>query len=319
MGFAKILFNQVFIMFLLLAIGYFLFKIRFITADAANQITKIVLHVVTPAVILNTYQMDYDPALARNLLLGFGLSAAAILIAILISNFARIGAGRTLCIERFAVIFSNCGFMAIPLVSAIFGELGVFYTNTYITVYQVVVWTYGVMLMTGSDPHSDQSSGEAVSRKLLTLGKRFLTPTMISILIGLICYFFRIKFPAPVKTTTEYIASMNTPLAMLVSGMYLAQNNLLDSLKNFRAYYIVLLKCFVVPLAVLALFYFLPFDDTLLTTLLITSACPSASNCLLFAALYKQDIKTASNAFTLTTLFSIISIPLVILIKGLLF
>ena len=315
MEFAKILFNQVLIMFLLLAVGYLLFKIRFITADAANQITKIVLHVVTPALILNTYQMDYDPALAWNMLLGFGLSAGALGIAILISNLARIKSGSTLCIERFAIVFSNCGFMAVPLVNALFGEVGVFYCNTYITVYNILVWTYGVALMTGGAAKNETGNS---SHRVTSLFKRFLTPTMICIVLGLICYFFQIKFPAPVKTTVEYIASMNTPLAMLVSGMYLAQNNLFDALKKFRTYYVVLLKCFVVPLVVLAVFCFLPLDDTLFTTILIASACPSASNSLLFAALYGQDIKTASNAFTLTTLFSIISIPLIILIKGML-
>ncbi len=316
MEFALILMNQVFIMFLLLAVGFFLYRIHFVTAEAVKQMTGIVLHVVTPCLILSTYQMDYDPALARNMLIGFALSALSMLIGGVISQLARIGRTDNLRLERFCILFTNCGFMAIPLIDAVFGELGVFYCNTYLTVFHIVVWTYGIFLMNGR-----QAAGKKeplTASRLAASLKPFLTPTMISIAVGLLCYFLPIKFPSPVRTTIDYIASMNTPLAMIVSGMYIAQSDILKALKRPRVYYITLIRCLLVPLAVLGVFLFLPFDDTLLTVLLIVSACPTASLSVLFAASYGKDVNAASNIFTLTTLVSILTIPAVILIRGLL-
>lgn len=325
-----ILMNQVFIMFLLLAVGFLLYKIRLVDQRTTKQMTSIVLHLVTPALILNTYQMDYDTSLTKNMLLGFLLSAIGIGIGMIISNLARIRNKKSLSIERFTVIFTNCGFMAIPLIDAVFGELGVFYCNTYMTMFNIIVWTYGVALMNGADTGRAGQSGtetedpaapppsKSFRQRLRSSLRPFLTPTMICIAAGLICYFFQIKFPAPVKTTVSYIASMNTPLAMIVSGMYIAQGDLLKAFQKLRNYYIVFLKCFLAPAAVLLAFLFLPLDDTLLTTILIASACPSASMAVLFAGIYGKDVETASNIFTMTTLVSIVSIPAVILLKGLL-
>lgn len=329
MDFALILMNQVFIMFLLLAVGFFLYKIKFVSQSTTKQMTSIVLHLVTPALILNTYQMDYDTALTKNMLTGFLLSAASILIGLIISNFARIRNKKSLSIERFTVIFSNCGFMAIPLIDAVFGEIGVFYCNTYMTMFNIIVWTYGVALMNRKDPGERQTTHAAsealrkepksgIKKNLLSSLRPFLTPTMVCIVFGLLCYFLQIKFPSPVKTTVGYIASMNTPLAMIVSGMYIAQSDFLSAFKKLRNYYIVFLKCFLVPIAVLFAFLLLPIDDTLFTTVLIASACPSASMSVLFAGIYGKDVETASNIFTMTTLLSILSIPAVILLKSLL-
>lgn len=303
-------------MFLLLAVGFVLYRIRFVTEEAMNQMTGIVLHVVTPSLILSTYQMDYNPALTQNMLLGFALSALSMLIGILVSHLAQIGRAGNLALERFCILFTNCGFMAIPLVNAVFGELGVFYCNTYLTVFHILVWTYGIHLMNG---RQRSKPGRRVSFANLAASlKPFLTPTMICIAVGLMCYFFSIKFPAPVRTTVDYIASMNTPLAMIVSGMYIAKSDILGALKKPRVWYIALIRCLIVPLSVLFVFLLLPFDDTLLTVLLIVSSCPSASLSVLFAAAYKKDVQTASHIFTLTTLASILSIPAVILLKGLL-
>ncbi len=306
MEYAKILVNQVFIMFLLIMLGFILYKIKLISNQTNQQLTGIVLFVVIPAMIVDSYQIDFEANEAKNMLLGFVLSLISILIAILISHVLRIGADqKKLVTERFSVIFTNCGFMGIPLVYAIFGKLGVFYCNTYLTMFNLILWTYGVTLM-------KNRSGE--KRNVRQVMKSFLSPTIICIALGLTMYFLKIKLPQPVAKATEYIASMNTPLAMIVSGVYIAQSNLLASIKKLRLYYVTLIKSFVIPLIVLAIFAFLPLDHTLLMTILVAAACPTASTAMLFANNYKQDVERASNLFTICTVFSIISIPIVILI-----
>ncbi len=306
MEYAKILVNQVFIMFLLIMIGFILYKIKFISNQTNQQLTGVVLSVVIPAMIVDSYQIEFEVNEAKNMLLGFFLSFISSLIAILISNLLRIGADKKkLVTERFCVIFSNCGFMGIPLVYAIFGKLGVFYCNTYITMFNIILWTYGVTLM-------KNRSGE--KRTVRQVIRSLVSPTMICIAIGLTMYLLNIKLPQPIAKATEYIASMNTPLAMIVSGVYIAQSNLLASIKKLRIYYVTLIKSFIVPLIVLVIFAFIPLDNTLRMIILIATACPTASSAMLFASNYKQDVERASNIFTICTIFSIISIPIIILI-----
>lgn len=308
MNYTFTLIEQIFIMFLLLFIGFFLYKIKMVSTETNQQLTKIVLNLVNPAVVLSAYQVAYDPEQAKNMLYGFLLSAISMGIAILVSQCCKIK-GKKGCVptEQFAVVFTNCGFIGLPLLFALFGKLGVFYCNTYVTVFNLMIWTYGITLM---------SRGAKETRKISVKDqlKQLLTPTMVCIGIGLVLYFARIRLPHPVHMTVDYIASMNTPLAMLVSGVYIAQSDLLGALKNLRIYYLMVLKCFVVPLLVLLVFSFLPMNQLLKTSILLLAACPTGANTMLFAAGYHGNVERASNIFTLTTLCSILSLPIIIML-----
>lgn len=303
MEFSMILAQQVLVMFLLLLAGMILYRCQNVRDNAVGQLTNMVLYLVAPFLILKTYQMEYDPQLTKNLLLGFLLSALSIGIGIVISMIMR-WRGNPLQVptERFTIIFTNCGFMGIPLVSAVFGDMGVVYCTTYLTMFNLLVWTYGLVLMKGKDKKAP----------LLTRLKPFLTPTMVCIVLGIGMYFLQLRLPKPVEEAVTYIASMNTPLAMLVSGMYIVRSGVLSSLKNSRLYLAMLVKCFLVPLAVLAVLYVLPLDNTLRMTILIASACPTAANSILFADRFGGDERFASHMFALSTLVSIVSIPAVI-------
>lgn len=305
MELAGILANQVIVMFLLLAAGMLLYKIKMITEEGNRQIAGVVLYVVAPLLILDTFCMEYDAELTKNMLLGFLLSASSILLSAFVSQLLRIK-GKKECIptERFMVIFTNCGFMGIPLAEAVFGEVGVVYCTMYLTMYNLLVWTYGLVLMKGKS-RERKSFAERL--------KPFLTSTMVCIVVGLGIYFFRIPVPKQIKSALGYISSMNTPLAMLVSGIYIAQGNIIGALRKGRVYVVSAVKCFLVPFLTALVLAFLPFDEKLKTTILILSACPSGANGMLFANRFGGDAKTASHVFAVTTLVSVVSIPLMVM------
>ena len=305
MELAGILVNQVVVMFLLLATGMILYKIGMITDEGNRQMAGVVLYVVAPLLILDTYSMEYDATITKNMLLGFVLSAISITIGILVSYGLKVGSRKeSYPTERFTVIFTNCGFMGIPLAQAVFGDIGVIYCTTYITMFNLFVWTYGLALMRGK---SRERCG--LKEKL----KPFLTPTMFCIVIGLLVYFFQIPLPKQLKSAVGYISSMNTPLAMIVSGIYIAQGDLIGALKKGRVYAVSAMKCLVVPFFMIFVLLFLPFDEKLKTTILILSACPSGANGMLFANRFGGDAKTASNVFTVTTIAGILCIPLMVM------
>ena len=193
--------------------------------------------------------------------------------------------------------------MGIPLIMAVAGTTGVFYSNTYLMMFQLAVWTFGVSLL-------QRSNGTKFTPK--TVLKLFANPTVISVFIGLACYFLRISFPKPITKTCEYLADMNTPLAMLVAGMLIAKVNLLGSFLRLRNYYIVFLRLIVFPLCLIGLFQFLPQPHDIKEYILIVTSCPTATNTILFARKFRRDVETASQIFALCTLSSIITIPLII-------
>lgn len=310
MEFSLILAEQVLVMFLLLLAGGILYKCRIVKEEGLKQMTDILLYLVMPFLILDTYQIDYNAELTLNMLLGFALSVGCIVLTIFLTQVLRIGAKKEqLTTERFTVIFTNCGFMGIPLISAVFGDMGVFYGTTYLTIFNFMIWTYGLALMQGK-----QTEKKPLKDRL----RPFCSPTMICIALGVGMYFMQLKFPEPAERAISYIASMNTPLAMLIAGMNIVRSGLLQGLKRKRLYVTAAMKCFIAPIVTLFVLALLPVDATLRMTLLIASACPTGANGIMFAGKYNGDSKVASHMFALTTLCSIISIPVVIYIGTLL-
>lgn len=311
MEFGLILSEQVAVIFLLLLSGMVLYQTKLINAEGARQMTNVLLYLVAPLLILDTYQMEYQPEVARNMLFGFLISIVSFAIAIGVSRLAFLGGkAETVPTERFAICFTNCGFMAIPLVDAVFGSMGVLYCTTYLTIFNLLLWTFGLRLMEGKRP-------EQKSRRDRL--KQLLSPTMICVALGILFYFCRIRLPETVGRAVSFLASMNTPLAMLVAGVNIAQSGLPAALKQPRVYAIMGIKCFLVPLVTMAFFAVLPLDKTLLLSILISSACPTAANTIMFAGKFGGDEARASQLFAVTTLVSIVSMPLVIILADMVF
>ena len=175
------IFGQTLIMLILIGAGVICAKTKLISEASNKELSRFVLQVVNPVVIFMSYQKPYKAELARNLLLTFVISAAAMCVLILLSYLlVRKKAGREFEIERFSAVYSNCGFMGIPLVDAIYHEEGVFYLTAFITVFNLIVWTHGVILVSGH-------------RDFRQVVKVFYSPTIISILLGMAAFFFSIS------------------------------------------------------------------------------------------------------------------------------
>lgn len=296
--------NQVFIMFLLILTGYACHRLGLISARANKQLANLLITVITAALIIDTYQTDFNPETARNLLISFVLSFGIILLGVAVSLLMKIkGTGRTAATERFGVIYSNSAYMGIPLLLATVGPTGVFYSSAFMIAFNVMSWAQGVTMLTG------KGSVRQVLRALLT-------PVTFSILISLPLFFFQIRLPAPVGDAVGYIASLLTPLSMLVSGVFIAQTNLIKAFTSLRVYAVSALRLLVVPLITLLVLWALPVDGELKTTMLILSAAPCATGTMLFASRFGGDVQRASGVFAVSTLFSIISMPLLITIAG---
>ena len=148
---AGIILQQAIIMLILNVVGMIAYYTGIVSREGGKQLSNVVLEIVTPVIIVHAYlEEEYDSRLVVNLLLTFVLAAASYVIAILISMlcFREKSAGKLAPIERFSATYSNCGFMGIPLASALFGAEGVFYVTAFLTIFFLFSWTHGVMQLT---------------------------------------------------------------------------------------------------------------------------------------------------------------------------
>ena len=216
MNITLILFKQIVIMFILIAIGYYLYKKKFVTLTGSNEIGKILLNLVIPIVIINSFWTERTIDKTNSLIHAAIVSIIVMAIAVLISTIIF---GKKNGVACFSSAFSNAGFIGIPLVQAVVGADAVFYISIMIVLINFLQWTYGIYVMT-SDP--------SVMKPSVVMKN----PIVISVLIGIVIYFLNIPRVDMVNTLISNITCINTPLAMFVSGIYLAQSQLLEIIKR---------------------------------------------------------------------------------------
>ncbi|MBE6902119.1 MAG: AEC family transporter [Ruminococcaceae bacterium] len=310
---AKIIAFQAVVMFILLFFGYFLYKKKMLSDESTKQLSAITLTIVNPIVIFNSYLMDFNVELLKGLAIAFGLAVVAHLALIAASMIAVRKSKPNYMIERFAMIYANCGFMGIPLVKATFGDEGVFYLTGFITVFNLFMWTHGTLMMSGQ-----RSAGFSDTAK--SIGKVLLSPAIIAIAIGMVFFFSGLRLPSVVQTPLDYIGSLNTPLAMIVSGATIAKAGLLRGFKCGRVYYVQLFKLLLVP-ALLTIAYVplvrLGVSATVINTILIASAAPTASATIMFSYKHGRDEAYASGHFAVSTIASMATMPIILLLSAL--
>ena len=188
--------------------------------------------------------------------------------------------------------------MAIPLLQALLGDDGVFYGSGYIAAFQVVIWSYGIYLIGGK---------ESISVK-----KMFVNPGVIGFVLALAVFCIGIPLPKIIIEPVSYMASLNTPLPMLIIGYHLANSNVLKGLKDIKLLFSCILRLFILPLFTVFIFYLLGLRGALPLALSICASAPTAALVTMFSAKFEGDTELSVTTVSLTTLLSIASMPVVI-------
>jgi predicted permease len=305
MSLASTAFYQIAIMFIIILVGIICFKIKLIDNYINKKLSDIVLLLVNPFVIFYSYQREFDATLLSGLLISLGLALITHLFAILLSYLVlrKKKHEADIAIERFAIIYSNCGFIGIPLVNGMLGSEGVFYLTAYMTIFNLVVWTHGMITVSGK---SDRK----------TILKALLSPSVIATVAGFIFFVSRIMLPDMINEAISYIGNMNTPMAMIVAGVTIAQTDLKEVIGKLRIYYIIIFKLLIIPIAILFLFSLFDIPKLVLLTSVLAAACPTAVTINLFSIKYNKNYLYASELFAVATILSMISIPLVMVIAN---
>lgn len=303
MNIVHLLIQQNLIMFIYLLIGYYLFHKKLVSREGSADIGKILLHVIIPATIVKSYCTN----LAKESLIGLVVSFTAALAALILSIFiTRICFKREDGLERFGVAFSNAGFIGIPLVQATLGSQATFYAASFVALLNIMQWTYGVFVMTGDC--------SAISWKKIRTN-----PIVLGFLSGIIVFLLPIELPNIVAGTLETLAAMNGPLAMMVLGIYLAQVPFQSIFTEWDIYKSTLIRLLLIPLLTIPLFMWLPeVYNEIKLTIVIVAAAPVGSNVAIFAQLYDKNYQKAVKEICMSTLFCIVTLPLVVGVANLL-
>ena len=297
MNITMILTKQIIIMFLLIAIGYFLFRKNMISLKGSGEIGKILLNIVIPVVILNSFWTERTPEKTQAFIFSAIISVVVMSISVIVSTFIY---GRKDGISCFSSAFSNAGFIGIPLVQAVVGSNAVFYISIMIVLINFLQWTYGVFVITNDSSVMKPSS---VIRN----------PIVISVVIGIVIYFLDIPRFEMANTFISNITCINTPLAMFNSGVYLAKSDLLGMLKNKKAWSVSFSRLVLIPIITAFILKMVPFGtEEMKVAIMLAAACPVGSNVAIFAQQYNKDYCGAVEQVCLSTVMCLVTIPVMV-------
>lgn len=291
---------QVAILFILIALGFLGGKIKYITEAGVKSINDIMLYFVTPCVVINAFQREFDKVLLNKLIVTMGAALIAHIIPCLLGIlFIKTKEDAVRKVYRFATVFSNSGFMALPLLDALLGSEGVFYGAGYLGVFNICAWSFGQYYM---------SKGTAE----FEVKKAIINPGVISIIIGLFFFFNSISLPEIILSPIKYLAGLNTPLPMLLIGYMISTLEFKDIVTIKEEAIPIVLRLIVSPLLVLFILYMLGLRGTMLVSTIVSTSAPIAAMTTMFAIKFDCDAKKAAKLVAVSTLFSIFTMTLIV-------
>ena len=305
MDLAVITAQQVAELFILIGLGALGAKTGLLRPEGKQTLSNLLVNLVVPAMIINSYRMEFSAEILHNLMAAFALSTLSILLGLIITLLftARSRDSRT-PIFRFACVFSNAGYMGLPLISALFGSEGLLYASAFFTMFNLLLWTVGYSMVSGS------SDPKKVAQSLLHC------PAIYAIVVGLVLYLLQIPLPDLIVQPMELLGDMNTPLSMLITGMLIASGDLHRTLTDQHIWKLTVVRMLFIPVLTIAAFAALGLFRYGMVTqvILLLECCPAAAITSVFAVQFGHDEQFAAGCVVLTTLLSILTLPLCALV-----
>lgn len=300
MQLAVITIRQVVILFFMIAAGFACAKFGVVKKEAKQAFSDLLVGVVVPCMVINSYLTPFDPQTLNNLFLAYGLSILLLVVGGAVTFFCT---ARTTPehrpILRFACIYSNAAYMGFPLISVLFGSEGLLYASAFVTIFNILLWTQGVLMLQGTRLNLRQTI-----RTILT------TPVLLAVAAGLVLYLTQIPVPELIRSPLEMIGNMNTPLSMFITGMMIAESDLKGLLSRKDLMPAVLIRLVLIPAVCFVLYRLLGLRGMAAQVVLLLEACPCAAITSVFAIRFGGDEELAAGTVVASTLLSIITLPL---------
>jgi predicted permease len=295
------LINQVIVLFIIMVVGFYAKKKKFLNAETDKGLSELLINITLPFMIVTSFNIKYEAEMVANakqiLVYSFLIHIGLIFISKLF--FFKFSKSKQQ-VFRFITIFCNVGFMGYPVLESIYGGTGVFYAAIFNIPFNLLVWTVGVMLYTGE-------------RDFKSIRKAITNPALMAVGIGMILFIFSIRLPMPIETSLKLVGSTTTPISMIIIGSMLAGLKFKNIFSDVSIYYATIVRLLVVPMIVYLVLKLLKVDEMLLNICVILQAMPAAVTTAIIAEKYGGDGLLASQCVFITTIVSVITIPIVIL------
>ena len=294
-----VIINQMLVLFIVMIIGYIANKKNILDVNMNKKISSLLLNITAPALILSSVvneSSEGDPKLVLEVvILSVILYAVLPLAGIFLAKILRVPKEDE-NLYQFMTIFSNIGFMGFPVIESIFGSSAVFFAAIINLVFNVFCFSYGIYLI---------SESNELSFDIKTL----INPGIIVSIIAIIIYITNIEVSPIIKEVTSMVGGITTPLAMMLIGSSLAQIPIKEVFLEKRLYPYTFIKQVIIPIIFLLVLKYFVTNELILGIIIITSAMPVGTITIMFCNEYEGNIKLASKAIFITTLFSVITIP----------
>ncbi len=302
MELAEITLYKTLVMAVLAVTGVFSYKTGIVDEAVNKKLSELVLTLFTPVLLFISFQKEFSEELLSGLGVSVFLSLVSFAVIWLVCKCVVYRQDKDYAaVEHIAMMYSNCGFIGIPMAQGIWGTDGVFYMTAYVAAANFLLWSHGIIVMSGK-------------KDVKALKNVFTSPTILAIVMGVVCFLARIRIPVILKEPMEMIADMNTPMAMMVAGINIAQADLRRTFKKLRLYWLSFVKLVVMPAVLIGLFRLAPVGDEVKTVMVLATSCPVGVTGSLFALRYGKDAVYASELFAMSTIISIATVPFMMLL-----
>ena len=291
-----IMINQTVAIFLMMAVGIVLFKTKRLDNQGAAQMANVALYVAGPAITITAFATTFD---AEKLVAGGLCMLLTVLFTLGSATIGWLVYRDRQRISQMGIMISNMGFMGIPLVQAVLGEEYVFYVSACIAAQIPITFTYGIWLIS-------QDKSEVSPKRILS------NPAIIAVFVGVALFFASIELDGIAKATASGLSGLNTGLAMIVLGSYLAQADLRGILRNKNLYLTHFIRLVVVPLIIVAILWVMPLSTPIKLTLLIAFAAPSGTVTAIFPQMFNKDYRFGAGLVSSSTLLSLLTMPIML-------
>lgn len=292
---------QVIILYLIAGVGFVADKTKIFRRSDAKRLVDLIFNLILPFAIINSFlSMERTPQRIKGLVIAFALALLTHLLGVLISKITfRKRSLKEQGIYHYAITFSNAAFLALPLAQSVVGDEGVFYSSCYVAVFNIFAFTFGI----------NEISGKEAKINLKSL---ILNPGSISVLIGIPLFLLQVQLPDFLTDTMQRIGACNSPMAMIVFGTFLANCNFKNIFLKKEVYFVSFIRLILIPIVMLLIFKLCRVEGNMLIALTISASAPIATNTAMYAAKYDNDTALSSELVGQTSIFSIITMPIIV-------
>ena len=318
-----VVFGQMLVLFAMMAVGFFCYRKKWITNETAGHLSKLVVNIFNPILVVNGVLGQDSSQVGNNLVWNLGfiifyfilLIIAGYLMPLILRPSAKWNS-----IYRLMTVFSNVGFMGIPVTRSIFGEGAMIYIAFYILGYNIMLYTYGIYIAQKSAKENEQFkipsyTDQTKEGNVMGFWKRLLNPGVIAALLAVIIFGFGIQIPQPVAAFCNYMGNTTIPLSMILIGISIAQANMKEVFTDLRMYLFILLRMIVIP--ILMIFVLKGFvtayeiDALVLGVFIVELGMPVGSIIVMLTKENGGDAAYCTRGVVLSTLASMITIPFI--------